>query len=640
MKIKATLFFLLLLFSVNGSSQMAKQKKADDKYEQFAYVNAIKIYENIAEKGHKSVSLFQKLGNAYYFNSDFVNANKWYAALFKLKKEIEPEYYYRYSQTLKTVGNYQKAALLLEQFKILSKKDSRGEKNTADYLEIIKNNSGRYTVEKLDINSEFSDYGSFVFENQLIFSSTRETNRMIKRLQGWNGQAFSTLYSSKIKESGEIESPKEFSGKLDSKFNESTPVFSKDGQTMFFTRNNFNNRKKGISKEKTTLLKIYKATLIDGKWQNVEELPFSSNQYSVAHPALSSDGKTLYFVSDMLGSFGQSDLFKVAINEDKSFGKPENLGAKINTEGKETFPFISDDILYFSSDGHSGLGGLDIFAVSLKTTAAEVVNIGAPLNGKYDDFAFYIDSQSRSGFFSSNREGGKGFDDIYKFQEIKSLKMSDCATLLSGKILDGKDKAFLSDVKVTLQNENHEVLKTFLSNEAGFFLFENLPCDETYYIKVEKPDYETLENQITLSDESEIVLLMEKKIQKIEIGTDLGKIFNIQTVYFDLDKSDIREDAAIDLLKIVEVMKEYPNMKIEIGSHTDSRASSIYNENLSSKRAEATFDYLIKSGIDTKRIAFKGYGETKLLNNCADGVECSEEEHQQNRRSEFLVLEL
>jgi len=641
MSVKAILYFLVVFFSVKASCQTAKIEKADDKYERFAYIDAIEIYEKVAESGYKSVALFQKLGNAYYFNSDYVKANRWYAELFKLKKNIAPEYYYRYSQTLKSVGNYSKAADFMNEFQNLDSKDSRGEKfqNNKDYLDIIKNNSGRYIIEKIDINSQFSDFGSTVFDNQLVFSSTRETNRLMKRIQGWNDQAFTTLYAAKINDAGKLEDPKEFSIALDSKFNESTPVFSKDGKTMYFTRNNYVNGKKGKNSEKTVLLKIYKAIFQNGKWTNVQELPFSSDKYSTAHPALSADEKILYFASDMPGSIGQSDLYKVAINEDGSFGNPENLGNKINTEGKETFPFISEDILYFASDGHQGLGGLDIFAVSLKNGLGEVANIGAPVNGKLDDFAFYIDSQSRSGFFSSNREGGKGFDDIYKFQEIKKLEMLDCTKLLSGKILDKDTGAYLTTAKVVLQNENRQIINELFTENNGEFLVENLPCNQRYYIKVEKSDYETVENEVDLT-EKEILIALEKNTKKIEVGTDLAEIFNIHIIYFDLDKFDIREDAALDISKIVEVMKKYPKMKIEIASHTDSRASHSYNENLSSNRAEATLNYIVKSGIDRNRLTAKGYGEIKLINKCADGVECSEEEHQQNRRSQFIVLEL
>lgn len=644
---KNILFSIVLSFILSSLSfsQQAKIAAADKQYDRFAFIDAIKIYEKVAEKGHKSVDLFQKLGNAYYFNAEFEKANHWYQELFALNTQLEPEYYFRYSETLKSVGDYKKANEMLDQFSTKSATDSRAKlyNDQKDYLQIIKENSGRYTIEELGINSEFSDYGASFSGNNLVFASTRQTNKPVKRVQKWNNQAFTSLYSSKVNGDGNLDTPELFSSDTDSKFNESTPVFTNDGKTMYFTRNNYNNGKKGKDSEKIILLKLYKATLVNGKFSNVTELPFNSDQYSTAHPALSPDEKSLYFASDMPGTLGKSDIYKVAINADGTFGKPENLGKNINTEGKETFPFLSNDgELYFSSNGHPGLGGLDVFVSKIQkdNVFGEVKNVGEPVNSPDDDFAFLIDTKSKIGFFSSNREGGKGFDDIYKFVETKKL---ECEQLLAGTTTDAETAEVLENVKVTLLNEKMQILKEIYSDNLGNYSFEEIECGKVYYLRAEKKDFVTKESKVvidTKSGKTIFEITLDKNIKKIEKGTDLATVFNIRIIYFDLDKWNIRPDAATDIAKVIEVMKQYPAMKIAIASHTDSRAKHKYNESLSQRRATSTLEYMVSSGIERSRLTAKGYGETQLVNNCADGVECTETEHQANRRSQFVISEM
>ncbi|MFC4741121.1 flagellar motor protein MotB, partial [Flavobacterium ponti] len=298
--------------------------------------------------------MFKKLGNAYYFNAELDKAAQWYGKLMDLNQEVEPEYYFRYSQSLKSLGEYTKANEMLEKFNQAKADDSRAQKYeaTKNYLEIIEENSGRYAVENAGaINSKYSDYGSAFLGEELIFASARDTGGIFKRKHKWTNQSFTNLYQSKVNGDGNLEEAEKFSKSTNSKFHESTPVFTKDGKTMYFTRNNYVDGKKGKSGEKVILLKILKATLVDDKWENVVELPFNSNEYSTAHPALSPDDKTLYFASDMPGTLGMSDLYKVSINGE-SYGEPENLGPVFNTEARETFPFMSDENeLYFASDG-------------------------------------------------------------------------------------------------------------------------------------------------------------------------------------------------------------------------------------------------------------------------------------------------
>lgn len=644
MKIKKLLYCLLLTaISLQGFSQKAKVASADKKYDRFSYVDAIATYERVAEKGYKDEKMFQKLGNAYYFNAELPKAAKWYGELFAMNQEQEPEYYYRYSQTLKSISQYKQADKMLELFNKKSGNDQRAKLFEANknYLEVIKSNSGRFNIDDAGINSEYSDFGSTIFDNKLVFASSRFVG-VSKRVFEWTNQAFTNLYASEFSSKGSLEEPKRFSTTINSKFHESTPVFTKDGKTMYFTRNNYLDGKEGRDSNKITLLKVYKATLVDDNWENITELPFNSNQYSVAHPMLSFDDKTLYFASNMPGTLGQSDLFKVTINADGSFTTPVNLGAEINTEGRETFPFISEENeLYFASDGRPGLGGLDVFAsrINKDNTFSEVLNVGAPVNGPQDDFAFLIDSKSRNGFFSSNRDGGKGYDDIYKFTETRRLI---CEQVLAGTITDKETNSILPNTKVSLFDGKFIYLKEIITDEKGKYSFE-VECGKTYYVRGEKLDYETKENNVTIAKmngETNLSLALEKRIKPVDLGTDLAKTINIQMIYFDLDKSFIRKDAAFELEKILDIMKQFPAMKVDIRSHTDSRQTSEYNNALSNRRAKATKDWLVKNGVEASRLTSKGYGEDQLVNNCSDGVECTEEAHQANRRSEFIVISM
>ena len=641
MKTKIILYIIILsTLTFNVLGQKNTEKSADKKYDQYAYINAIKTYERIAAKGYKSVEMFQKLGNSYYFNAELEKAAKWYGELFSLTQDIDPEYYYRYAQTLKATSQYAKADEMLLKFSQKSGNDSRAKLfiQNRDYLDEIKANSGRYKIQDAGINTKYSEYGGAFYGNKLVFTSARDTGFLFQRKHKWSNQYFTKIYSSEMTSDSTLGTPKMFAKNIKIPFHEASPIFTKDRQTMYFTQNNYLKGKKGKNSEKVTLLKIYKAKLIDNKWSNVEELPFDSNNYSVAHPALSLDEKTLYFASDMPGTLGQSDIFKCKIDEDGSFGIPENLGTEINTEGRETFPFVSDDNeLYFASDGHPGLGGLDIFYSKIENGVfSKVKNIGETANSPNDDFGFVINTQTKRGFLTSNREGGKGSDDIYQFFETRQL---NCEQKLSGVVTDLETGAIIINAKMSLFNNSFKVLKTTTSHKNGYFYFD-VECDTNYYIRAEQTDYNTVEKRIEIpnnSGKTEVSIQLEKNIKEVKNGDDLAKTFGIKIIYFDLDKSTIREDAALELEKILDVLLENPNIKINIRSHTDSRASFEYNDQLSEKRAQSTMAWLVNNGIVASRLTAKGFGERELVNKCADNVPCTKEEHQANRRSEFII---
>jgi outer membrane protein OmpA-like peptidoglycan-associated protein/tetratricopeptide (TPR) repeat protein len=638
---------ILNLFVISAYAQKGKIANADKKYDKYAYIDAIKTYERIAEKGYESPDIYQKIGNAYFFNSELDKAYKWYDKLFELTAKADPEYYYRYAFCLKSVGQNEKANEMLSIYNEKTGNKGKGVYYAKDinYLDKIKENSGRYKIKDAGINTHYSDYGSSFYNNKLVFTSSRDTGSLGQRKHSWTDQYFTNLYESNL--TGDSLTPEKaakFSRKVKSRFHEASAIFSKDGKTMYFTRNNYLDGKKGKDENKVTLIKIYKARFENNDWTAISELPFNSNNYRTGHPSLSPDEKTLYFVSDMPGGFGESDIYKVSVNSDGSYGNPINLGNIINTPGKETFPFVTDeDEIYFASDTHAGLGGLDIFVSKINPdgTFDEVQNVGADVNSSKDDFAYLINTQKRIGFFSSNRNGGKGYDDIYQFLETKRLTPK-CKPELNGTVTDLVTGQPIANAKITLYDDMHKVANTTESDDKGYYTFP-VESKKTFSVRTEKEDYSAAEKTVTIKADAcktQLDLALEKALCKVAVGDDLGKCFGIKWIYFDLNKINIRPEAALDLSKILDVMSQYPNMKIDIRSHADCRASFKYNENLSQKRATSTKEWLIQHGISPDRLASKGYGEEQLVNKCSDGVKCTEEEHQQNRRSEFIITAL
>ena len=621
-------------------------EKANEMYKNFSYVDAIKIYERIAQKGFVNQEMLESLGNAYYYNAEYKKALPWYEQLFQEGKyKVKPEYYYRYAQTLKSVGDYTEADKMMAKFvELTNANDTRAAlfEENKDYQTVIKNNSGRFQLNNASINTENSEYGTALYGDKIVFAGATDARKAKRGVSQWTGESFYDLYEAEHFDQ-KLGSRKPFSSSVNTQFNESTPVFTKDGNTMYFTRNNYVNRKLGTDIENTILLKILRATKDkNGNWGDIVEVPFNSDQYNVAHPALSSDEKYLYFASDMPGTFGSSDIFRVEILGDNQYGTPENLGNIINTAGRESFPYISkENVLYYSSDGIPGLGGLDIFAAKFNAdgSTSKPVNIGMPGNSADDDFCFVFNSDSKIGFLTSNRPGGKGKDDIYSFHEDKPLLFS-CQKNIKGIVKDAKTKAIIANAKVILSDKVMKEVGKDQSKTDGTFTFEKVNCNDShYYLRGEKEKYETAEVNVTVGkDEVVYEILLNPRQVAIKKGMDLAKVFEIKEIKFDYNKANIRPDAEVELTKIVEVMREYPKMKIDIRSHTDSRGADSYNLKLSDRRAKATLEWIVKQGIDRKRLKAKGYGETRLVNRCSNGVPCTDEEHQENRRSEFIVI--
>jgi outer membrane protein OmpA-like peptidoglycan-associated protein len=642
---KITTYFIVFIIGVmNIYSQKSSLAKGDKEYSQFAYVDAIKTYERLFEKGYKSPEMLEKLGNAYYFKADLQNAAKWYGELYSLSADLIPEYYYRYAQSLKAIREYDTADQMMAKFSQMNANERRAKlaAEQKDYLAVIKKNSGRYTIEDAGINTKNSDFGSSFFGDKIVFSSARSSGKVYEDKDSWTGEGFTNIYVANKSDNGVLSAAERIAGNINSKYNESTAVFTRDGETVYFTRNNYLD-KKGKDKNGTINLKIYGATLKKGDWDKITELPFNSDNYNVAHPALSPDNKYLYFASDMPGTLGQSDIYKVVINYDGSFGIPENLGEAINTEGRETFPFVTEENeLYFSSDGHPGLGGLDIFVCKIEKDNwyKKVLNVGETLNSSKDDFGFLINTVTKLGYFTSNRDGGVGNDDIYKFKELKKIQYP-CDQSLDGKVTDKISGTVLDETRVTLFDNEYKILKVIMADNQGKYDFGSVDCNTKYYIRAEKEAYSTIEVPVSITGESGttfVPLMLDKSIKQLKVGDDLAIVLELKAILFDLNKSTIRPDAAIELAKILDVMEQNPNIKVDIRSHTDSRNSADYNEKLSGRRAKSTMAWFIKKGIDKSRLTAKGYGESQLLNKCSDGVKCTDAEHQINRRSEFIIV--
>jgi len=614
-------------------------ERADEQYKQYSFSPAIDIYKKVLDRGYSSPDLLKKLGNSYYFNAKYQEAAQTYK---KLKDsypdEMTVEEVFRYAQSLKSVGNYEESINTMKEFREITAAMVDFDE---DYMAKIEENSGRYTLKPFPYNSEYSDFAAAYYEKGLIFASDRDTGNFARYRHTWNASDFLDLYKVNA-DSVSKDKVLKIEGEVNTRLHESTSVVAKDGKTMYFTRNNFLDGRKKKDEEGIIRLKIYSAEKVDGAWTNIVELPFNSDAYSVAHPMLSPDGKKLYFVSDMPGSLGESDIFVTDIIGDGTYGPIKNLGNNINTIARETFPYISQEgVLYFSSDGHQGLGGLDVFAtkIAYNDYSQPVVNVGEPVNTPKDDFSYIFDSGAKTGYFASNRDGGMGGDDIYGFVENEPLVL-DCIQEVTGTVRDRISNEVLAGATVKIiDEENNEISSTITDSDGNYILM--LDCSKGNFVRASRDGYVPAEEYLPISDGKPRIVdfYLERDLVTGGFGDDLAKLLQLSTIYFDLNKFNIRPDAEIEIQKVIVAMEKYPSLKIKVNSHTDSRGVDAYNLWLSRKRAESTVNYMISKGISADRLESEGFGETRLVNDCANGVRCSEEQHQLNRRSEFIIFE-
>lgn len=618
--------YIALSFVIASASLSAQNKdtaKADKLVERYEYVDAAKEYLSLVEKGKGDPYVYKQLADTYYNMFNGAEAVKWYAKATETQQDAET--YYRYAQMLKSNGKYEEANKQMQKFANLAPNDSRAKtfKENPNYIPRLLDKQKMYDVKSLDVSSDKSDFGPVLYGNEFYFTSARNGAR---KEYGWNDEPFLDIYKASYNDDGTITAA-ETVNTLNSKYHDGPVTMSADGNVVYFTSDSF--REKEFTRDRKNRLKlgrnnIFRATRNGGSWDNITPMPFNSNAYSTSNPSLSRDGKTLYFSSDMPGSLGGVDIWKVSISADGTYGTPENLGKKINTEGNESFPFIADDnsTLYFASAGRQGFGGLDIYMIDL-AKGTDAVNLGKPVNTEKDDFSFTFNEAKKTGFFSSNRNGN---DDIFGANPICGI---DVLTVVT----DAKTGAILANASVAIVDDKKNVISTEMTNAKGEVTYK-VECNKAYTIQASKDGYES--NVFPVAAQSKAgQTKVDAALQPIENIITENEIL-LKPIYFEFDKSNITQEGAFELDKVVQVMKGNPNMVILVKSHTDNRGSDAYNMSLSDRRAKSTVQYVISRGVKAARITGKGMGETEPKVDC--GEACTEEQHAQNRRSEFLIV--
>ena len=615
------LYIVLSFFAISSSiiAQNQDTKIADKLFQRYEYVKAIKEYQKLVDNGKADSYVFKQLADTYYNMFNTADAVKWYAKATLTPQDAET--YFRYAQMLKSAGKYEESNKQMNKFASMLPNDLRAKsfKENPNYVPKLVEGV-TYTVASLPISSDKSDFGAVLYDKTLFFTSARNGSR---KNYGGSGEPFLDVYASIMGDSGNFSEPTPLTS-INHKRHDGPVTISTDGNTMYFSSDSF--RDGVFEKDKENHLKLgrnnlYVATKSGETWSNIKPLPFNSKEYSLSNPSLSRDGKTLYFSSNMPGSMGGVDIWKVSVNGSE-FGKPENLGAKINTEGNESFPFIAEDntTLYFASSGKQGLGGLDIFQINL-AKGTEAVNMGKPLNTEKDDFDFTFNKAKNIGFLSSNRNGN---DDIF-------LATPLCAVDLLVVVTNAKTGEILSSAKVAILDAKNNIIATESSNEKGEVSFK-IECDTPYSIQASKEGFEG--NVFAVAKSKGPTAKLPAPLQPIDVIITPTAIV-LQPIYFDYDKSNITQQGAFELDKLVQVMKSNDKLVIFAKSHTDNRGSDQYNLSLSDRRAQATVQYVISKGIPAERITGKGFGESEPVVPCNP---CTEEEYAKNRRSEFLIV--
>lgn len=620
--------YTALIFALAGATLSAQNKdteKADKLFQKYEYVDAAQEYLKLVDKGKADNYVYLQLADTYYNMFNTAEAARWYAKATEQKQDAE--IYYRYAQMLKANGKYEESNKQMKTFAQMVPGDQRAKafNENPNYVPRLMDKSKLYDVKPSDISSDKSDFAAVLYDKTLWFASARNNAR---KDYGWTDEPFLDIYKADYNDDGTITNAGTVS-ELNSKFHDGPVTISSDGNTMFFSSESFKEKESEKNKKlnaKFSQVYLFKATKEGDKWTNITSLPFNSKEYSCANPSLSRDGKTLYFSSNMPGSLGTSkatDIWKVSVNADGSYGTPQNLGKMVNTEGAESFPYISDDnnTLFFASAGRQGLGGYDVFQADL-AKGTEATNLGKPVNTEKDDFAFTFNKQKNVGFLSSNRNGN---DDIFVVNPI-------CGVPVLTIVTDAKTGKILSNASVSIVDDKKNVISTEMTNGKGEVTYR-VECNKEYTIQASKDGYESNTFAVTRSTGEE--RKVDAALQPIETIVKETEIV-LNPIYFEFDKSNVTREGAFELDKLVQVMKSNPALTILAKSHTDSRGSDAYNLALSDRRAKSTVQYVISKGIAKARITGKGFGESEPKVSC--GENCTEEQHAQNRRSEFLIV--
>ena len=655
------LVYVAFMLSFSVFSQQGKQKRADTLFNKFSFVKAAKLYRELLQDNYNRDYAARKLADSYAFLRDPRNASRFYKSVVK-QKNVPLEYYYKYAQSLRGMKKYDESQIWLKRYK-----DSGGVVNANDFskdINFITSVFGakqQYFLDRVRFNSKYSDFGAIEHDGKVYFASARDEGVAIKRLYGWNEQPFLDIYVTKAGSKSNVDHTAKLPGDVNSIYHDGPVTITKDGKTMYFSRNNFKDNIEIKDKKGLTNMKIYRATFVDSLWTNVEDLSINGDNFSTQHAALNTDDTKLYFTSDRPGTRGGSDIWTVDIAQDGTLGNIQNLGDIINTESAEGFPFVNNEgVLFFSSDGHTGLGLLDVFATIKgddEVSIADVINLGVPVNSNKDDFAFTMNQNGITGYFASNRQGGRGSDDIYAFHREPVLHVE-------GVVTDAINTNPIVAAKITLFDDQGNQVAYMETDENGYYQI-NIDRNKDYKIVANQDKYIedyreftskniqteliTITGNLLLNPVQNVVKLAELNTNNLDyennlIGDDSTSVKNAQLkpIYFDFEKYNILKEYALELDKIVKLMTDdYPEMVIRIEAHTDSRGTFEYNDILSTNRAKSTYNYLISKGVNSSNITeYKGYGERSLINECADGVACDEAKHQLNRRTQFIVVKM
>ena len=619
------IYIILILVLANSaiSAQNKDTQAADKLFKKFEFISAAESYLKLVASNNADGYVYRQLGECYYNIYNTKEAAKWYAKA--ITKKQNSELYYRYAQMLKANGNYAESNKQMQKFAEMEPNDSRAKifNENPNYVPILLDQQKYFDVQSIDINSDKSDFGALLMDNTIYFTSARNSN---SKIYSWTKEPFLDIYKANLNEDGTISNIL-LVNQINSKYHDGSISISQDGSTMYFTSDSF--RENSFEKDKTNKLKlgrnnIFSAKFVNGKWDEITSLPFNSKDFSTGNPSISNDGKTLYFSSNRPGGIGGVDIWKVAISETGGYGTPENLGKNVNTEGNESFPFItSNDVLYFSSDAKQGLGAMDVYKIDL-TKNSGAINLGKPVNSEKDDFAFTINENKKIGFVASNRNGN---DDIFKLIPV-------CNYELNAIVTNATTGEVLAEANVSILDDKNNIISTKKSNGNGEVSYI-VECQKNYTIQVIKNGFESNSFTVLASSNKGGSIKIEAALKPIsEIITE--KEVKLNPIFFEYNNSNITQQGAFELDKLVQIMKNNQKLIIFVKSHTDNRGSDEFNLLLSDKRVKSTIQYLISNGIDPNRISGKGFGETELKVDCKE--KCTEDEHEQNRRSEFLIV--
>ena len=607
-------------------AQKPSVKQADHLFAKKSYVKAAAMYEQL----QPTKEILQNLGDCYYNNSIMRDATRIYGKLFfEHKDTINSEYYFKYAHALMGANEYERADSIMAIY-------TKFPVDTQKFIANLKSNVPyNYTIQLMAKNTSNGDFGMSFYGDKVAFASYRNAKNPI---YVWNEKPYLDLFSASVSDKGLLENIEPFPAVINTKTHESSATFSQDGLVMYFNRTA--DKQVEVGDEKFASVRIMRAEFIDGKWDKVTELPFCSEKYSTDHPVLSKDGKKLYFSSDMPGSLGSFDLYVVDVNEDGTFGTPQNMGDTVNTIHREQFPSISDDgtLIYFASDGHQGMGGLDIFlSKSYDGVFAKPLNLGETINSNADDFGYVVDEKKNKGYLSSNR---KGSDNLYSFTRMEN----EARYIVEGDVKDKNTKELLPGTTVRLYSEDNKLIGQMVVGVKADYVFNTEP-NKKYRIEAVRDFYIPHSEEFRTNEDGKVRYAIELFVECYDDAEEIitrrqdGRIqIVLENIYFDLNKWAIKPDAARVLNGLYDLLAKYPEMVIELGAHTDSRATDTYNLVLSNRRANSTVDYLVSKGIDRSRLKPKGYGESTPLIRCADKNGCTEYEHSINRRCEFIIL--